>query len=48
MAPEIFVIDERGYIDLPEAIDVPDGLTEQARVGTESCPEQVFRIVTDD
>jgi ferredoxin len=48
LSPGIFVIDERGYIDLPPEVDVPEGLAEQARVGVESCPERVFRIVTDN
>lgn len=44
-APELFTIDERGYVDLPGETVVPEGLEEQARAAAESCPERVFRLV---
>lgn len=43
MAPEIYKLDDNGYLAL-EAIEIPAGLEAQARLGAESCPEQVIRI----
>jgi ferredoxin len=44
IAPHLFTIDERGYVDLPEETAVPEGEEEQAQAGVESCPEHVFRL----
>ncbi|HEX7036867.1 MAG TPA: ferredoxin [Pseudomonadales bacterium] len=43
MAPEIYKLDDNGYLAL-EVIEIPPGLEEQARLGADSCPEQVIRI----
>jgi len=45
IAPELFTIDERGYVDLPPETVVPEGEEEQARAAAESCPEHVFRLI---
>ena len=46
MAPDIFNLNENGYLE-QEVIQVPPGLEEQARLGAESCPEEILTIVED-
>jgi ferredoxin len=48
LAPVLFTIDVRGYIDLPAELRVPGHLETAARDGAESCPEGVFRLVSDE
>jgi ferredoxin len=43
MAPEVYTLDDNGYLKTAE-IDVPPGLEAQARLGAASCPEQIIRI----
>jgi ferredoxin len=43
MAPEVYTLDENGYLTT-EVIEVPPGLEARARLGAESCPEQAIRI----
>ena len=46
MAPDVFTLNENGYLE-QEVIQVPPGLEEQARLGAESCPEEILTIVED-
>lgn len=42
-APELFVLDDEGYI-LPHDIDVPEGQERMAWLGAKSCPERALTI----
>ena len=46
LAPEVYTLDENGYLKT-EVIEVPAGLEEQARIGAESCPEEILKIIED-
>ena len=46
MAPEVYTLDDNGYLDIEE-IEVPAGLEDQARLGAASCPEEAITIVED-
>jgi ferredoxin len=46
VAPELFPLDENGYIEVNE-IDVPAGLEELARRGARACPERIIVIEED-
>ena len=46
VAPELFPLDENGYIAVTE-IDVPPGMEEQARRGAAACPERIILIEDD-
>lgn len=46
LAPEVYTLDENGFLQT-EVITVPTGLEEQARIGAESCPEDILKIVED-
>lgn len=43
VAPELFPLDEDGYIAVEE-IDVPPGKEELARRGAAACPERIILI----
>jgi ferredoxin len=47
VAPELFPLDENGYI-LVEEIDVPPGQEELARRGARACPERIILIEEDE
>jgi ferredoxin len=46
VAPELFTLDENGYIAV-EVIDVPPGQEDAARRGAAACPERII-IVEED
>jgi ferredoxin len=46
VAPELFPLDENGYIEVAE-IDVPPGKEEDARRGAAACPERIILIEED-
>ncbi len=46
-APEIFRLDDNGYIDI-ESFDVQPGDEESARRAARACPERALRAVTGD
>jgi ferredoxin len=46
VAPELFPLDENGYI-MVEEIDVPAGKEDDARRGAAACPERIILIVDD-
>jgi ferredoxin len=46
VAPELFPLDDEGYIAVTEIV-VPPGMEELARKGARACPERVI-IVEDD
>jgi ferredoxin len=46
VAPELFPLDENGYIGVTE-IDVPPGQETLARRGARACPERII-VVEDD
>jgi ferredoxin len=43
VAPELFPLDENGYIQVEE-IDVPPGKEDLARRGARACPERIIMI----
>lgn len=43
VAPEIYILDEAGYIQ-QDVIDVPPGLEAQARRGARACPERIITV----
>jgi ferredoxin len=47
VAPELFPLDENGYI-LVEEIDVPPGQEQLARRGAGACPERIILIEDDE
>ncbi|MBC2864947.1 ferredoxin [Streptomyces mexicanus] len=44
IVPELFVLDEDGYIDT-DGFDVPPALEDDAEVAAASCPERVITVV---
>ena len=46
VAPELFPLDENGYIQVAE-IEVPPGMEEDARRGAAACPERIILIEED-
>jgi len=46
VAPELFPLDENGYIAVEE-IDVPPGKEALARRGARACPERIILIEED-
>jgi ferredoxin len=46
-APDIFQLDDAGYIDMND-FDVPPGQEELARKGARACPERALRIADDE
>lgn len=47
VAPELFPLDENGYI-LVDEIQVPPGQEQQARRGAGACPERIILIEEDE
>ena len=47
VAPDLFPLDENGYIEVTE-IDVPPGREELARRGARACPERIIVIEEED
>jgi len=46
-APEIFVLEENGYIDMA-SFEVQPGQEELARRGARACPERALRVEQED
>lgn len=44
-APEVYDLDDEGYIGAAVQLDVPPGLEEAARSGAAACPERVLTPV---
>jgi ferredoxin len=42
-APEIFTLDDRGYVDFEER-EVPVGMEAQAQRGVRACPERALKL----
>jgi ferredoxin len=42
-APELFVLDDEGYIAIEE-LEVPPGKEELAREGARACPEKIITV----
>jgi ferredoxin len=47
VAPELFPLDENGYIQV-EVIDVPAGQEQLARRGARACPERIILVEEDE
>ncbi|MDB5986197.1 MAG: ferredoxin [Nevskia sp.] len=45
-APEVYKLDESGYIDFTEK-EIPQDLEAQARRGARACPERIITIIGD-
>jgi len=46
VAPELYALDEVGYIDT-NGFDVPVGMEGPARNGAKACPERIIRTIDD-
>ena len=46
IAPELFPLDEDGYIAVEE-VDVPPGMEQLARRGARACPEKIIVVEED-
>jgi ferredoxin len=46
IAPEIFQLDDDGYISVEE-IDVPEGQEAIARRGARACPERIITVIEE-
>jgi len=46
-APDIFVLNDTGYLDLPE-IEVPPGKEQLALRGKRSCPEGCISVAVEE
>jgi ferredoxin len=46
VAPEIYALDDDGYISVEE-IDVPPGKEDIARRGARACPERIITVVEE-
>ncbi len=44
-SPDVFDIDDLGYVVVNEAADIPAYLEEAAREGEAACPERAIKIV---
>ncbi|WP_242419166.1 MULTISPECIES: ferredoxin [Frankia] len=44
-APEVYALDDEGFIGAVAQLDVPPGLEEAARLGAAACPERVLSPV---
>jgi ferredoxin len=44
-APDIFVLDDDGYISVDGVLTTSEGRDEVVRQGVNSCPERVYTIV---
>jgi ferredoxin len=44
-APDIFVLDDEGYISVDGIVTTSEGRDEDVRRGVNSCPERVYTIV---
>lgn len=47
VAPELFRLDDAGYIDMTD-FEVKPGMEELARRGARACPERALRVAADD
>jgi ferredoxin len=47
VAPELFPLDDNGYIQVEE-IEVPPGQEALARRGARACPERIILVEEDD
>ncbi len=47
VAPELFPLDENGYIQV-EQINVPPGQEQLARRGARACPERIIVVEEDE
>lgn len=41
---ELFTLDEQGYIDLGDGVDVPKDKEQAAQLGVGACPVQALRV----
>jgi len=44
-APELFMLDDEGYISMPPVVEVPEELRDAAYAGAENCPERVITCI---
>lgn len=44
--PDVFKLDDHGYNQMG-TFQVPEGLEEQARKGSQACPERVIEIIEE-
>ena len=44
MAPEVYQLDENGYVDIPDGTVVPEQLRDAAYDGASACPERAISV----
>jgi ferredoxin len=47
MAPNVYKLDENGYVDIPDGSTVAEDLRGQALDGAGACPERAISVTTD-
>lgn len=47
VAPDVFKLDDSGYIDFTGELEVEPEFEEQARHGVASCPENALKLVEE-
>ncbi|MFV0316553.1 MAG: ferredoxin [Microthrixaceae bacterium] len=47
LAPEIFDVDDEGYAVLRITGEIPEDLTDKARLAADNCPEYAITIIDD-
>jgi ferredoxin len=45
LAPDVFELDETGYVALSGQITIPCGVEDQVREGVAACPEGALRVL---
>lgn len=47
VSPEIYNLDDDGYIAMDGVIEIPPGKEDMARRGARACPERIITIVEE-
>jgi ferredoxin len=47
MAPDVYQLDENGYVDIPDGTVLPDGQRALALEGAAACPERALSVVRE-
>ena len=44
-APDVFPLDDLGYVAIDGTLDIPAGMEKQARNGVAACPERALTLL---
>jgi ferredoxin len=44
MAPNVYQLDDNGYVDIPDGTVVPESLRDEALDGASACPERALSV----